>query len=150
MRRRDQWIEWIRAIERESDTAAFALDLLHDQLRRDPSSLHHRGLGRQDFVEFAENREATYLVRIFAEFENGLREAWVNAFSETSHPKMMDLIQALASRCRIPNDRLVDAQRVRVYRNSIVHDESEIAFPITLGEARRFLCRFFSFLPPNW
>jgi hypothetical protein len=122
MRRRDQWIEWIRAVERESDTAAYALELLQEQLRREPSSLKNRGLGQRDYLEFAQNREATYLVRLFAE----------------------------SSRCRMPNERVSDAHLVRVYRNSIVHDESEPATPLSLAEARRFLCRFFSFLPEHW
>jgi len=150
MRRRDQWIEWIRAVERESDTAAYALMLLQDQLRRDPASLKNRGLGQQDYIEFSQNREATYLVRLFAEFENGLREAWDKAFGETTHPRIFDLLHALASRRRMPNDRLSDAHRVRVYRNSVVHDESEPATALSLAEARRFLCRFFSHLPENW
>ena len=136
MRRRDQWIEWIRAGEREGDTAAYALSLLQDQLRKAPSSLRFRGLGHQDFAGFAENREATYLVRLFAEFENGLREAWNRAFGESSHPKTMDLLNAVASRCRIPNDRLTEAHRARVYRNSVVHDVSELAAPIMLAEVR--------------
>lgn len=150
MRRRDQWIEWIRAIERESDTAMYALDLLDEQLKRDPWSLKYRGLSHQDYVELARNREATYLVRLFAEFENGLREAWVRAFGQTTHPKMADLLEAFAARCRMPHDRLTDAHRVRVSRNRIVHDESEPAAPTLLVEARRFLCRFLSFLPENW
>jgi len=150
MRRRDQWIEWIRAVERESETAAYAFELLREQLQRDPSSLTYRGLGHRDYVEVARNREATYLVRLFAEFENGLRDAWINAFAETTHPKMADLLQAFASRCRMPDDRLADAHRVRAYRNGIVHDESERAEPLSLAEARRFLCRFFSFLPHTW
>ena len=60
MRRRDQWIEWIRQVERESDTAAYSIALLQSQLQRDPKSLDYRGLGYPDFVPVANNREATY------------------------------------------------------------------------------------------
>jgi len=150
MRRRDQWIEWILAVERESQAAAYALGLLQEQLRREPSSLTARRLGYRDYLELARNREATYLVRLFAEFENGLREAWSRVWGETTHPRAADLLHAFASRCRMSHDRLVETHRVRVYRNRIVHDESEPATPLAVGEARRFLCRFFSLLPPDW
>ena len=83
MRRRDQWIEWIRAVERESKTIGFSLELLSDRLRRDPSSLIERQLGQGDYAEATRNREATYLVRMFAEFENGLREAWARHAGKT-------------------------------------------------------------------
>jgi len=150
MRRRDQWIEWIREVERESETAAYAIELLQVQLRRDPSSLDYRDLGYSDFVSTRENREATYLLRLFAVFENGLRDAWSKSEGKTTHPGANDLINAFAARCRMPNDRVTDAHRIRVYRNSIVHEESESAEPATLPEARRVLCRFFSFLPDEW
>jgi hypothetical protein len=150
MRRRDQWIEWIRAVEREGETAAYAVKLLEEQLQRDPGALTFRGLGRQDYAGLARNREATYVLRLFAEFENGMREAWVMALGEATQPRTTDLLEALAARRRMPNDRLTDAHRVRRYRNSIVHDESEPAAPVSLAEARRFLCRFFSFMPEHW
>jgi hypothetical protein len=150
MRRRDQWIVWIRAVEREGEAAAYALDLLEAQLKRDPSSLKKRGLGQRDFAELQRHRETTYLVRMFAEFEIGLREAWSRVYGETSHPRMVDLLVALGSRRRMPNERLSDAHRVRVCRNAILHDESEAAASLTIQEARRYLCRFFSFLPEVW
>jgi hypothetical protein len=150
MRRRDQWIEWIRQVEREGETVAYAIELLQDQLRRDPSSLDYRGLGFPDFVGMRENREATYLLRLFAVFENGLREAWLKAERRTTQPGAADLLNAFAARCRMTDDRLNEAHRVRAYRNSVVHDESEGTEAVTLAEARRILCRFFCFLPDEW
>jgi len=149
MRRRDQWIEWIRAVERECEVVAVALQLLDERLRRDPSSLKDLALGTRDFVDVKQNREATYVVRIFAEFENALREAWREAYRRSSHPSTGDLLDGCARRCRMPIDRLADAHRVRIYRNSIVHDESRPAKPASIAEARRFLCRFLGHLPPE-
>ena len=63
---------------------------------------------------------------------------------------MADLLQAFATRRRVSDDRLIDVNRVRTYRNSIVHDLSEPAAPVSLADARRFLCRFFSHLPEDW
>ncbi len=150
MRRRDEWIDWVRAAERECDVVAYGLELLSQTLQRDPSSLAYRRLGREDYLGASRNREATYLVRLFALFENGLREAWAGAFGETTHPGAADLITAFAARCRVPFDRVDDAHLVRVFRNRIVHDDAEPTDPVSLAQARRFLCRFFSHLPENW
>ena len=90
MRRRDQWIEWIREVERESETAAYAIELLQDQLRRDPSSLDYRGLGYSDFFGMRENREATYLLRLFAVFETDTPVR--SLFGTKISPRMPSLI----------------------------------------------------------
>ena len=150
MRRRDQWIEWMRAVERESDAAAYAIELLNERLQRDPSSLAARGLERRNADHVKANREATYLIRLFAVFESGLREAWATVEKRTTDPKAADLLDALAARTKIPNDRLADAHRVRQYRNSVVHQTGATPQTVSLAEARRFLCRYFSFLPPDW
>jgi hypothetical protein len=42
------------------------------------------------------------------------------------------------------------AHHVRKYRNRIVHDQAEEIDPVSLADATRFLCRYFSFLPPDW
>jgi hypothetical protein len=150
MRRRDQWIEWIRAVERESEVAAFAIELLDERLQRDPSSLNVRGLEHRDAAHVKANRNATYLVRAFAVFESGLREAWQRAERRRTSPAMIDLLQSFASRTKMPNDRLMDANRVRIYRNSIVHDLTEPVELVLLADGRRFLCRYLSFLPSDW
>ena len=150
MRRRDQWIEWIRAVERESEAAAFAIELLDERLSGDPSSLAARGLEHRDVHHVKANREATYLVRAFAVFESGLREAWEKAEQRATNPRIIDLMEAFAARARMASDRLSDAHRVRAYRNSIVHDVSESVEAMSLAEARRLLCRYFSYLPPEW
>ena len=90
MRRRDQWIEWMRAVERESDAAAYAIELLDERLQTDPSSLTARGLERRDADHVKANREATYLVRLFAVFESGLRDAWLEVEKRATEPKAAD------------------------------------------------------------
>lgn len=111
MRRRDQWIEWIRAVERESDAATYAFELLDNRLQEDPSSLASRGLEHGDAHRVKANREGTYLVRAFAVFENGLREAWQKAEQKTTNPRMFDLLEAFC----VANE---DAQRSSGRRSS--------------------------------
>ena len=55
-----------------------------------------------DYHNFRDNLEPTYLIRLFAEFEAGLREAWALAFRQTTSPRMRDLIDSFAARRLIP------------------------------------------------
>ncbi|MCU0876061.1 MAG: hypothetical protein MUE50_27375 [Pirellulaceae bacterium] len=150
MRRRDQWLQWIRSVEREGELIAVALVVLEDRLRQDPSVLRQHGLERADFSAGMLNREGTYVIRVYAEFESGLREAWERAFGETTHPKAVDLLHAFASRCRVPPQRLGDVDRVRIFRNHLVHAYDEATEKIPLSHVRRYLCRFLSHLPEDW
>jgi hypothetical protein len=141
----------MKAVEREAAVVGFGLDVLQDRLQADPSLLAVRNLRMVHFRQGVINRELTYLVRLYAVFESGLRDAWHSAFHETTHPRMTDLLQALTSRRRIPREPLENAHRVRKYRNQIVHEQQEDgADQITLEMAVRFTCRFFSFLPEQW
>lgn len=62
----------------------------------------------------------------------------------------MDLLNALAARCRIPDPQRDNGHLVRDFRNSLVHERDEKAEPLAISTARGHLCRFFSFLPPEW
>ncbi len=142
-------IERIRAVEREYLAALSAVRLLVDRLRADPNWGESEGWRARDGANLRDKIEETYLIRLYAEFEAGLRDAWVNLVRR-SHPPMRDLLPAMAN-WRIPQDWLDQADEVRVYRNSIVHEgESPEGLGVTLGEARSRLCRFFSRLPENW
>jgi hypothetical protein len=103
----------------------------------------------RDLTRASEDLEATYLTRMFAEFETGLRQFW-ETLSDT-HPKTKDLLDGLAARCRIGDDQRSNAHRVREYRNSLMHErEDEDVDPVPIAEARGYLCTFFSFLPREW
>ncbi len=69
-----------------------------------------------DFRRFQLNLEATYLIRLFAEFESALRDAWKSVGRDTQS-RTFDLLDALASRSRVPEDVRREAHRVREYRN---------------------------------
>lgn len=150
MKERERRLQRMRAVEREFTTAAVAIEALGKRLRGEQSALAEFSLTQRDFHALRRNLEGTYLVRLFAEFETGLRSAWVRAFRRRSHPQMRDLLNAIAGR-RSVSQRWLDAvHEVRMYRNSLVHDDSEQAAPIAIEEARDRLCRFFSQLPVDW
>lgn len=95
-----------------------------------------------------DDMENTYLVRIFAVFEWMLRDFWKRSIRRRSRPRVRDLIDSVAARCYVQADVLMRAHSVCVYRNALVH--SGMAPPITLSEARSFLCTFLSNLPREW
>jgi hypothetical protein len=150
MSRRQARFDRIRAIEREFESASLAVQELGRRLRADPSALNEFGLRFQDFQNLESNLEATYLVRLWAEFEAGLREAWADLYNRPTSPPMRDLLEAIAGLCHLPQDWLDQAQELRTYRNALVHEGETDADPLDFAEARRRICRFFSGLPTNW
>lgn len=150
MKERERRLKRMRAVEREFDTAAVAIDALGQRLEADPSALAKHGLAQQDFRTLKGNLEATYLIRVFAEFETGLRAAWMRAFRRKSHPPVTDLLNGIAARRSISQRWLDDVHEVRVYRNSLIHEESEQVPPVEIHDAGDRLRRFFSQLPANW
>jgi hypothetical protein len=139
----------IRAIEREFRVASIAADGLDDRLRGDPSALNREQLKFVDYRNFRESLEPTYLIRLFAEFEAGLRQAWEFAFRRTTSPGVQDLIDSLYTQCFIAADWRDCAHRVRKYRNALVHEGGDDGQAIGIREACRDLRRFFSHLPYN-
>jgi hypothetical protein len=124
-----------------------AADYFRQAALADPTILE-ADLRQGEIVRASKNLEGTYFIRLFAEFETGARQYWDASWG--TEPRTVDLLNGLAARCGIPDTQRDNAQIVREYRNSLVHEreEKEEALPIVV--ARRYLCHFFSFLPQHW
>lgn len=145
---RDDWLTRIKAVGREFVAVRIAVDRLLETASREPGVLlgrvEHRDLSRASAA-----LEGTYLTRMFAEFETGLRQYWASI--QTTNPRSVDLLNALAARRGIPDDQRDNAHAVREYRNSLVHErQDEEAQAIPLATAQGHLCRFFARLPREW
>ena len=149
-RKRQERIERICAVEREHQAAAVAVDLLEERLRSDPAFGLSDEWRFRDARNLRANLEGTFLLRLFAEFESGTRDAWLKAFGRATHPPMRDLLEAVARLRLIPQDWLDDAHEVREYRNRLVHEGDDRGDAVSVPEARHRLCRFFSWLPLTW
>ena len=150
MRKRDEWITRIKWADQESEIATTAVARLEVDARDDLTILPHNSKPK-DVHRTVETLPTTYLVRLFTIFEAGLRQFWRDGLQRATQPPMRDLIDGVASACGIDYSYLDHAHRVREFRNALVHerdDEADEAF--TIGEARRHLTRFFSYLPPDW
>jgi hypothetical protein len=101
-----------------------------------------------DIRECQEDLEPTYLVRIYAEFEMTLRDFWRRGLGKGTQPDAKVLMNRIASHQHMRTDTLESAHAVRNFRNALVH--GGLAPPITIDEAKKYLCQFLSDLPRHW
>ncbi|HEX4795187.1 MAG TPA: hypothetical protein VH370_15435 [Humisphaera sp.] len=149
MKQRERRIIRLNEVFREYQAAQVAVRMLAAELRRDPSFLNAFNLQAADFKRLKTNTEATYLVRMQAEFEGGLRSIWVSTIRDT-YPPMSVLLQSLSARRSIPVQVTENADRARKFRNAIVHEDSGRAGAVSMQDAARWLALYFSYMPANW
>src|SRR5688572_17608537 len=122
MPHKHEWLSRIKAVEREYVAIRQATERLIAHAQADPTVL--KGDLRYREIVFAFDRlEGTYIIRLFAEFETGLRNYWSSKWR--SFPKTATLIESTAARCEIPDLRRVQVHSVREYRNALVHEREE-------------------------
>jgi hypothetical protein len=143
-------IERMKSVEREYRVAIVARDALIEALQADPSTLTNQGLEQADFLALRRNLDSTYLIRLFAEFETGLREYWKQRMRKTTVPRVADLITSISSNRDVHHRDMARVDEVRKYRNKLVHEEDSEAQVVEMREARKFLCIFFGKLPEDW
>lgn len=150
MTKRQSYFERFNAVGREHETAKFAVELLMGLLRTNPSFLRRFELGQRDAIRLRDNLESTFLIRIFAEFEAGLRDAWQDAFHRQTQPAMKDLLEAVTGLRLIPRRWSQSVDEVRKFRNSMVHPGQVTPQVFSLIQARERICQFWSFMPLDW
>lgn len=114
---------------------------------RDPSVLM-QNLRHGEINTASRNLEGTYIIRLFAEFETGIRQYWDVTWGTIV--RTSDLLEGLAARRLIPHTDLANGHRVREFRNGLVHEREHRSEPLELSVARKYLCTFFSYLPVQW
>jgi hypothetical protein len=134
--------------------ALTAADWLRATQDADPHFGQKQGWEAKAGMAFCNNLEATYIIRMYAEFEAGLRDYWMTHRNQTTHPKMVQLVRHAVPDQSFSQDCIDDADDVRQYRNFLVHDieeEPPEALRIfTIAEAKRCLCAYFGRLDPRW
>lgn len=143
-------IERMRAVEREFDVAVMAGDALDEALQHNTALLTTAGLHLADFKSLRATLEATFIIRLFAEFETGIRDYWNKGLHRSPRARIRDIVESLASRRRILDAIKINVHAVRRYRNRLVHEEDADADLVSIEEARGSLCRFFGYLPGDW
>jgi hypothetical protein len=144
-----QWLRRIKAVGREQAAARLGIDRLLAAARRD-STVLPEDLSVRDIEQTSDRLDGTYIIRLFAEFETGLRLFWPTARGTDPPGRTRDLLDGVAATRHIPHAQLMNAHAVREYRNTLVHEREEATTPFSIAEARGHLCWYFSFLPPKW
>ena len=143
---RDDWGQRIKAVERQYKTARLAIERLRAQSQADASIVLQFPDAR-NVKETVQDLELTYVIRIFAVFENGRQ-----SMKPGKKPDMKPLMDAIGSKRKIPDEILKEAHEVREYRNQIVHQKNpgEAVIYIAMDEVRRRLSTYFDRLPFRW
>src|SRR5436309_3336259 len=119
MPRNHDWQTRIKAVEREHAATRLATDRLLESARQDPGVL--RGdLRYRDIAHASAGLDGTYVIRLFPEFETGLRLYWDAA--RGTNPRTRDLLDGVSAMFKISEAYRDNAHSVREYRNSLVHE----------------------------
>ncbi len=143
-----QWLGRIKSVEKEYNATRFATDRLMAEARSDPSILK-TAVEMGHISNASERLEGTYVIRLFAEFETGLK-AFLRSTKTKIPAKAEKLLDRVASKVRMLDELLKNAHAVREYRNHLVHDREEEIAPIAIRKATSHLCTFFGRLPATW
>lgn len=154
MIKRQRRIERITAVLQEYLAAKSASALLAAQTDANPSYGHDHGWEPRAGVAFADNLPATYIIRIYAEFEASLRDYWLTYRKRTTRPNMDQLVNRSIPDQSFSQDVIDGADDVREFRNFLVHDnvdesgEGRITFSVE--QAKTVLCTYLARLDPAW
>ncbi len=138
--------ERMKAVEREHRLARIALAELEQVVSSSSDRLTREKLSVADLRSYKEKLEQTYLIRLFAEFETGIKDHWKHGLGNDAFTRIMDVIDSLASKYRVFDQTRVQVHKVRMWRNHLVHDDDSDATATPLKDARRCLGRFLGHL----
>jgi hypothetical protein len=143
------WFQQIKAVEREHSVVAVAVNRMLAVALRDPTHVA-AGIKVGDIRRASERLSGTYVIRLFAEFETGIRLYWSSIRRAVSPRRTRDLLDSVAAMRQTPHLDLANAHQVREYRNLLVHDREGSFASIEFAVARGYLSKFLSFLPRSW
>ena len=146
-----------RDVERHYLVAAAAVTVYHDALREGriaPKTGDVRtvrelaGVGRSNDPG---ELEATFLIRLFAAFEEGCRRCRIDRYRKSEDDRIGTevLIDWLAGKAAVLTAYVEPVHRVRRYRNDLLHLNRE-QDPVRFADARTALGKYLSCLPENW
>jgi hypothetical protein len=151
---RQALLDRLQAVEREHRVAALSVEGLRAEAGRNPTRLQMESLTLADVGACRDNLGATYLVRLFAEFEVPLRLYWRDVRHRRKTWQTIgaeDLVERVGSYLRVSDELRLRVQEVRELRNTVVHRASAVRpTEIALRQCLSFLGRFLSHFPLKW
>jgi len=150
---RETAFQYLRAVGAEYAAAKCAVEEAHRIARVNPTVPFADLMKVQpsDFRDCLGNLDATYILRLFAEFEALLRDYRTTATRITKSRRTMTeaLLDAVAKKRYVDDRTLAAAHEVRELRNRIAHHRDFRTNP-SLKLALSVLNKFVSFLPIRW
>jgi hypothetical protein len=144
-----EWSSRLKSVEREYLAAYLAATRLEKQCQSEPHLLRDQGLKREDVRMLMNKLEGTYHLRLFAEFEQALRY-YLRACKIRVPRNAEPLIDRVRTRAKITHEITSKVHAVRDYRNTMIHDESLGANPVTMRNATSSLATFLYCLKDEW
>jgi hypothetical protein len=137
-------------VEREHTVIRIATDHLLRSIQEGTLGLEEN-LKRLDIYRASNMLESTYIIRLFTEFETGLKR-FLKAKRLKIPRNAKPLINRVAARIGIAGDALTNTHKVREYRNKIVHslEKEDDEALLTIRRVTSFLCTFFDRLRVAW
>jgi hypothetical protein len=152
--RRSDFHQRITEVWGESKATRAAVDRLRAALQATPEIRNELETAALENLKDAHlNLEGTYIVRLFAAFEAGLRSFDRSRHNDpnrkTDASVMIDQIGGKRYR-GIPADDRKRAHSVRQVRNFWAHESDDFPGPMSVDAARASLQKFLSELPDDW
>jgi len=146
-------IDRLKAVERECKVVSDAIQRLRVEVA-DGRVVLPDGTSARDLDAAHRRLEATFLIRLWAEFETTVR-SYYGWLRNDLDPRIraVDLINTVAASRRgraVADSARVGVHEVREYRNTLVHDRDDQAPLVTLSDARRRLNHYLAKLPEHW
>src|SRR5437588_22398 len=108
-----EWIDRLKVVEREYRVVRVAMDRLTAAAAQDPTILG-RELRVREIGNASRRLEGTYVVRLFAEFETGLRLFWAATRVAPVPDRVADIVDSIAARQGIADAYRMNTHRVRL------------------------------------
>ena len=141
----------IKAVPRSYKTAVEALQLLDHIVVEQPQYLRQKNLDQKKIKAVVQELHNIYFLWMFACFESILRHYWQNKIRDKKPPTKV-LLNRLADKRRVPDDILDEVQKIRDFRNHLIHEDHNIhhVTSFTIDEASQPLNNFLARLPLQW
>lgn len=151
MTRRTDWHDRIKQAERDCRNALRAMDLLINVCRNQPSYLQREDFALSDLRIVGRGLHDLYFVRMFAAFESCLRsyrQSTTRRKKKTVTQQL--LIESIAKQVGVGQNTLDAVQKIRGFRNYLIHGDEQNITSYTIGEAGKHLNAFVAKLPLSW
>ena len=155
MAERQAFIDRVKGAERECYVVAAAVDH-YGQAIQDGDARLPRKTSPRDLVTAAEKVGATYMIRMWAEFETALRSyrrhITGDAEDRISTRNLIDWTAGVRQGRAISEEVRDNVHLVREYRNFLVHERDDLDPPdqVAIDVARRLLNTLLHCLPIKW